>query len=259
MSGHLAAVNSVALAALGIDESTPDPEGGVIVRDSPSADGRRPNGVLEETACSNVGPRTGFGCDGCTPHDDQAAEEYLQVGVTTASAGGMPTPVAKLLGLLSRLNQFPQRVALFPLFEEIGDDLFAGSVMLDDFAGGRVSVPRVKIIADGSIQGYTGYLTEPYYVPFKGDADYRGYPSVVRDELFRQVAGLYERRIPVAIHCNGDASIDDGLDAIEAAMLAHPWPEARPLIIHAQMTRKGSDRMARGVTRVFLSPHLLLG
>ena len=36
------------------------------------------------------------------------------------------------------------------------------------------------------------------------------------------MAGLYERRIPVAIHCNGDASIDDGLDAIEAAMEAHP-------------------------------------
>ena len=41
------------------------------------------------------------------------------------------------------------------------------------------------------------------------------------------MAGLYERRIPVAIHCNGDASIDDGLDAIEAAMDAHPWPAAR--------------------------------
>ena len=57
----------------------------------------------------------------------------------------------------------------------------------------------------------------------------------------------------MAIHCNGDASIDDGLDAIEAAMLAHPWPEARPLIIHAQMTRKDQiDRMAQmGVTPSF--------
>ena len=118
-------------------------------------------------------------------------------------------------------------------------------------------MPRVKIIADGSIQGYTGYLTEPYYVPFKGDANYRGYPSVLRDELFRQVEALYERRIPVAIHCNGDASIDDGLDAIEAAMAAHPWPEARPLIIHAQMTRKDQiDRMAQlGVTPSFFSAH----
>ena len=258
VSGHLAVANSAALAALGIDESTPDPEGGIIVRDLQSADGRRPNGVLEETAARAVWDHAlDLGAMDALRMTTQAAEEYLQVGVTTASAGGMPTPVAKLLGFLSRLNQFPQRVALFPLFEEIGDDLFAGSVMLEDFAGGRVSVPRVKIIADGSIQGYTGYLTEPCYVPHKGDADYRGYPSVARDELFRQVAGLYERRIPVAIHCNGDASIDDGLDAIEAAMLAHPWPEARPLIIHAQMTRKDQIvRMAKmGVTPSFFSAH----
>ena len=115
----------------------------------------------------------------------------------------------------------------------------------------------MKIIADGSIQGYTGYLREPYHVPFKGDSAYRGYPSVSREALFRQVAGLYERSIPVAIHCNGDASIDDGLDAIEAAMEAHPWPAARPLIIHAQMARKDQiDRMARlGVTPSFFSAH----
>ncbi|MEK9656614.1 MAG: amidohydrolase family protein, partial [Halieaceae bacterium] len=39
VSGHLAVVNTVALEILGIDESTPDPAGGVIVRDPLSADG----------------------------------------------------------------------------------------------------------------------------------------------------------------------------------------------------------------------------
>ena len=58
VSGHLAVVNSVALELLGIDESTPDPEGGVIVRDPASADGRRPNGVLEETAARAVWDHT---------------------------------------------------------------------------------------------------------------------------------------------------------------------------------------------------------
>jgi len=76
--------------------------------------------------------------------------------------------VATLLTLLSRLNQFPQRVALFPLFEEVGEALLTGEKSLADFAGANVIVPRVKIIADGSIQGYTGYLSEPYYQPFKG-------------------------------------------------------------------------------------------
>ena len=258
VSGHLAAVNSVALQTLGITESTPDPEGGVIVRDLTSADGRRPNGVLEETAARAVWEYTlDLGVMDALRMTTQAADEYLRVGVTTASAGGMPVAVAKLLGSLSALNQFPQRVALFPLFEEIGEQLFSGELALDDFAGARVAAPRVKIIADGSIQGYTGYLSEPYYVPFKGDATYRGYPSVSREALFRQVAGLYERRIQVAIHCNGDASIDDGLDAIAAAEQAHPWPDARPLIIHAQMTRR--DQIARmaelGVTPSFFSAH----
>lgn len=258
VSGHLAVVNSVGLEILGIDESTVDPEGGVIVRDPLSADGRRPNGVLEETAARAVWEYTlDLGIMDGVKMTTQAAAEYLSVGVTTASAGGMPLSVAKLLGLLSSLNQFPQRVALFPLFEEVGEDLLSGAVVLDTLGDARVSVPRVKIIADGSIQGYTGYLSEPYYRPFKGDSAYRGYPSVAREELFRQVAGLYERRIQVAIHCNGDASIDDGLDAIAAAAQAYPWPEARPLIIHAQMTRLDQiERMAElGVTPSFFSAH----
>lgn len=258
VSGHLAVVNTVGLDILGIDESTPDPLGGVIVRDPLSADGRRPNGVLEETAARAVWEYTlDLGVMDGVRMTTQAAAEYLSVGVTTASAGGMPTSVAKLLGLLSRLNQFPQRVALFPLFEEVGEALLSEELTLDAFAAGKVSVPRVKIIADGSIQGYTGYLSDPYYAPFKGDPLYRGYPSVPREELLRQVSGLYERRIQVAIHCNGDASIDDGLDAIEAAMKAHPWPDARPLIIHAQMTRLDQiERMAAlGVTPSFFSAH----
>jgi predicted amidohydrolase YtcJ len=258
VSGHLAVVNTVGLDILGIDESTPDPLGGVIVRDPLSADGRRPNGVLEETAARAVWEYTlDLGVMDGLRMTTQAAAEYLSVGVTTASAGGMPTSVAKLLGLLSRLNQFPQRVALFPLFEEVGEALLSEELTLDAFAAGKVSVPRVKIIADGSIQGYTGYLSEPYYAPFKGDPLYRGYPSVPREELLRQVSGLYERRIQVAIHCNGDASIDDGLDAIEAAMKAHPWPDARPLIIHAQMTRLDQiERMAAlGATPSFFSAH----
>jgi predicted amidohydrolase YtcJ len=258
VSGHLAVVNSVGLEILAIDESTVDPEGGVIVRDPLSADGRRPNGVLEETAARAVWEYTlDLGIMDGVKMTTQAAAEYLSVGVTTASAGGMPLSVAKLLGLLSSLNQFPQRVALFPLFEEVGEDLLSGALVLDALGDARVSAPRVKIIADGSIQGYTGYLSEPYYRPFKGDAAYRGYPSVPREELFRQVAGLYERRIQVAIHCNGDASIDDGLDAIAAAAQAYPWPEARPLIIHAQMTRLDQiERMAElGVTPSFFSAH----
>ncbi len=258
VSGHLIVVNSAALAELHIDETTPDPEGGHIVRDLSSADQRRPNGILEETATHHARDKTlDLSVSDAWQMTKLATAEYLQHGVTTASAGGMPTAIASLLGPMSNYNQMPLRVALFPFFDEVGAGLLAGEITLDDFASGRVRVPRVKIIADGSIQGFTGYLSQPYHRSHKGDADYRGYPAVPRDALFEQVAGLYRQRIQVAIHGNGDASIEDALDAIEAAAAKYPWPEARPLIIHAQMTRK--DQIARmaalGVTPSFFSAH----
>ena len=258
VSGHLMVVNSAALAELHIDETTPDPEGGHIVRDLSSADQRRPNGILEETATHHARDKTlDLSVSDAWQMTKLATAEYLQYGVTTASAGGMPTAIASLLGPMSNYSQMPLRVALFPFFDEVGAGLLAGEITLDDFASGRVRVPRVKIIADGSIQGFTGYLSQPYHRSHKGDADYRGYPAVPRDALFEQVAGLYRQRIQVAIHGNGDASIEDALDAIEAAAAKYPWPEARPLIIHAQMTRK--DQIARmaalGVTPSFFSAH----
>ena len=258
VSGHLAVANSAALELMGIDESTPDPKGGHIVRDPNSPDQRRPNGVLEETAAREVSLKTlNIDATDAMRMTQLATNEYLKYGVTTASAGGMPMGLGQMVGAVSNAGTMPLRVAFFPLMEEIGDDLLSGESRLSDFAMARVEVPRVKIIADGSIQGYTGYLTKPYHRPYKGDASYRGYPSVLRDDLFAQVAGLYEKRIQVAIHGNGDASIDDSLDAIAAAAEQHPWPEARPLIIHAQMTRRDQlDRMKNlNVTPSFFSAH----
>jgi predicted amidohydrolase YtcJ len=258
VSGHLYAVNSAALAEMGIDESTPDPEGGVIQRDPRSPDGRRPNGVLEETAARQaLSKALDIGITDGIRMTTYAAREYLQAGVTTASAGGMPLGLAKLLGPLSELNVFPQRVALFPLLEEVETEVLSGEWRPEAMASGRLSLPRVKIIADGSIQGFTGYLSEPYYKSYKGDALYRGYPSVSREDLFKQVAGLHRQKVQYAIHVNGDASVDDALDAIEAAQRSQPWPEVRPLFIHAQMSRYDQiQRMATlGITPSFFSSH----
>ena len=258
ISGHLSVVNSAALAELGFDETTPDPKGGLIQRDPNSPDGRRPNGVLEETAARGAVMRvTDIGVMGGIRMVTHAAREYLQVGVTTASAGGMSKVIGQLLGPLSEYNVFPLRVAMFPLMEEVEEAVLAGEWRPEDLAAGRLTLPRMKIIADGSIQGYTGYLSEPYYEPYKGDVTYRGYPSVPREDLFAQVEGLHRQKIQYAIHVNGDASAEDALDAIEAAQAAVPWAEARPLFIHAQMARK--DQVARmaelGVTPSFFSSH----
>lgn len=115
----------------------------------------------------------------------------------------------------------------------------------------------MKLIADGSIQGYTGYLSEPYHVPPGDDPEYRGYPRIPRDELFELVARYHKAGFQLAIHGNGDASIEDILDAVEQAQRDDPRADARTIVIHAQMTRDDQlDRMKElGVIPSFFSLH----
>jgi len=252
VSGHLAALNSAGLAASGIDASTPDPEGGRIRRE---ADGRTPDGVLEEQAMASVEERI----LAPSPLDSlrifrEATRRYLAAGVTTAQNGYAPKLQVRALSWLSRLRLLPLRIVLWPE-PAVADEILADELSVRSTE--RVRVGAVKLVADGSIQGYTGYLSEPYHVPPGDDPGYRGYPRIPHDELVEQVARYHAAGMQVAIHGNGDASIDDILDALEEAQRRHPRDDARPVVVHAQMTRPDQlDRMAAlGAVPSFFSLH----
>ena len=252
ISGHLAVANSAALGKLGFDQSSQDPEGGLIQRDSAG----RPNGVLEETAMEPLAelmiPSASEGFKILMAGIDRYAEQ----GVTTAQSGVAVVGLMKMLDWVTWLGVNPIRVVLFP-------DASAGQAILDgeysepSWDPLRVHSGAVKLIADGSIQGYTGYLSEPYYVPPGDDPSYRGYPRIPREELFELVAKFHEAGMQLAIHGNGDASIDDILDALEAAQQANPREDTRHIIIHAQMSRDDQLRRMKelGVIPSFFSLH----
>jgi predicted amidohydrolase YtcJ len=255
ISGHMLVANSRALEIVGIDADSPDPVGGVIGRREGS---REPNGLLEETAREGVlREMQDLGLVDVYRMIKSAANEYAAVGVTTAQSGGVAAPFARGLSLFSRLGVIPQRLVLFPFEHEFGDALLNGEYDPADYQSERVHMAAVKLVADGSIQGYTGYLGRPYHTPYHGDADYRGYPSIVREELFSKVEALHQAGYQLAIHGNGDASIDDILDAFESAQRQHPVDDPRMILVHSQMARR--DQVARmgplGVTPSFFSAH----
>jgi predicted amidohydrolase YtcJ len=161
------------------------------------------------------------------------------------------------LAWFSRLGVIPQRLVLFPFETEFGEALLNGDYDPADYNGDKLVMAAVKIVADGSIQGFTGYLGQPYYTSYHGNDDYRGYPAMPRAKLFAQVAALHKADYQIAIHGNGDAAIDDILDAFEAAQNLHPVDDPRMLLIHAQMARE--DQIARmkelGVTPSFFTAH----
>ena len=165
-------------------------------------------------------------------------------GVTTVQSGLTPANLIPMFEWSARLGLIAPRIVVWPGME-VADAVLAGETELPELAGPDVWVGAIKLVADGSIQGYTGYLTEPYHVPPAGDAEFRGYARIARDELRERVSRYHAAGYQVAVHGNGDAAIDDILDAFEHAFAEHPRADARPIIIHTQMARPDQlDRMA---------------
>ena len=255
ISGHMVVANSMALELAGISASTPNPEGGVIGRREGSSE---PNGLLEEAAQWDVVRNVyDVGMLDAYRMIKMAAAQYAAAGVTTAQSGGVDERTLSGIKMSTDFGIIPIRMVLFPFEMEFGEDLVNGSFKAEDYATDRLSVGPVKIVADGSIQGYTGYLSQPYHVPYHGDEAYAGYAAVPRNKLFEQVETLHKAGYQLAIHTNGDQSVEDALDAFEAAQELHPVEDPRLILIHAQMAREDQiKRMKKlGVTPSFFSAH----
>ncbi|KWT70993.1 hypothetical protein APY04_0655 [Hyphomicrobium sulfonivorans] len=120
------------------------------------------------------------------------------------------------------------------------------------FPNSRFSLFGIKIIGDGSNQTETGAQTQPYL-----NSDKKGSPNYPPAELKTMVAAVKAAGWPVQIHCNGDATIDYALDAIEAAYGANPATGINR-IEHSTMARPDQlKRMkALGVQPTFLMNHV---
>lgn len=255
VSGHMLVANSMALEIVGIDAATPDPVGGVIGRRPDSAE---PNGLLEETARMEVMQyMQDLSLTDTYRLMKAAVNEYAAIGVTTAQSGGVSKELGTGLSVFSKLGIIPQRLVVFPFETEFGESLLNGDYDPQDYNNDKVVMGAVKLVADGSIQGFTGYLSLPYHTPYHGDENYRGYAAIPREQLFERVEALHRAGYQIAIHGNGDESIEDILDAFEAAQQAHPVDDPRMILIHSQMARR--DQVARmkalGVTPSFFTAH----
>jgi predicted amidohydrolase YtcJ len=103
----------------------------------------------------------------------------------------------------------------------------------------RYRVGGVKLTIDGSPQGKTAWLSQPYFVPPPGaPEDYRGYASIDGKTTNEAVEKAFARGWQLLCHCNGDAAIDAFLVAVRAAQSKHPDADIRPVLIHGQTLRE---------------------
>jgi predicted amidohydrolase YtcJ len=96
----------------------------------------------------------------------------------------------------------------------------------------------VKLNFDGSPQGKTAWLTQPYFKPPTGQpAGYSGYGTMKDADAQAQVLRAFRNDRQVLVHANGDAAIDQLLAAVEAAAKQVPKKDRRPVMIHGQTLR----------------------
>ena len=255
VSGHLRTANSAALAASGVTAETPDPPGGHIRRRSGS---REPDGVLEERAAGLV---AASGLFAPTPDETdglarRAIAEYVGYGTTTVQDGSTPWETAAALRAAADRKPFLADVAAFPRFRTPAD---AERVVHEPDYRGGFRTAGMKFSLDGSPQGRTAWVTEPYAEgPPGAPLDYRAYGTLDPDAYRAGAANLIRRGVPIIVHANGDAAIDLMLDGVDAAVTGiETPPDHRAVIIHAQLMR--ADQLDRAaalrVVPSFFSAH----
>lgn len=252
VSGHMGVANSTAFDELGIHADAIAPDGG---RYQKNKIGQFTGLILETAVFPFLTAATDFSIDDVYKVIQSAALEYASQGVTTAQNGAADKRYILGLKWASKLGLVPQRVIVWPVHNAMNDTQLSE---LRDESTDRFAVGATKLIADGSIQGYTGYLAKPYHVPPKNfEGDYYGEPVIPRDDLVTLVTNYFALGQQLAIHGNGDASIDDVIYAVEKALEIHPNADPRVILIHAQMARQDQlEKMkALGITPSFFSAH----
>lgn len=253
-SGHMGVANSAGLAKLGFDENSKAPSGGVIGRNAQSG---KLNGLLQEAAAPPLGRLT-QNLSLLTYYQilQTASDDYRQSGITTANSGAVNTSLLKALSWAARLRLLPFRLVVSPRHDVLGEKILTGKFDRADFNNDWFEVGAVKLFADGSPQGYTAYLTEPYFKSLPGRPDYRGFPAIEQSVLIETVAKYRNAGIQLAVHGNGDAAIDNVIEAVRLSNQVNE-DDARTILVHAQMSRTDQlyDMLELGITPSFFNSH----
>ncbi len=238
---HLMCVNSKALELAGYDRSS-NVEG--VVKDASG----EPTGELQEMAAMfPVMRRVGMDFRGLTQKPESIrtyGQVCMRAGVTTVTDLYAQMEDEDLDGLLSVTSDEAFTARLVSVLGVAGTDpaqSAARAVTLRAKSTEKLRLGAVKLMTDGSIQGWTARVKWPHYVGGQPN----GIWNMAPDEIHRMVLEMQKAGVQMHIHVNGDEASEVAIDAIEAAARLHPWAGARHVLQHCQMM--GRDQFERCV------------
>ena len=212
VDGHAGWANSAAMRAAGITASTPDPEGGRLLRD---ANGQ-PTGVFVDEAMELI--------DSKVPPPSfelrkrrvlAAAQRIAENGLTEIHDAGADAETIRAVRELIDEKRFPIRVYVMLTDDAalLREWLARGPLMAH---GDRLTVRAIKLYADGALGSRGAALLEPYSDDPKNSGLLIAKPEHIEDVARRALAAGFQ----VNTHAIGDRGVRNVIDAYERAGIA---------------------------------------
>ena len=221
-SYHMVVVNSKVLEIAGITSDTPDPQGGIIERDSSGEPTGRMKDMYHRLPVPMPDYETVKDAIRRTVHD-----RFLANGVTTVQE--MSETVAGLGAMRELIDsgEMPLRLSVYihvpgtlPLENVLNREI--GDFEFDD---AWLRLGGVKLFIDGGFSARAAALQDPY----EGYPDITGKLGYEDRELRRIVRKVHRAGLQLRMHTNGDRAIKQLIDAFETvfgipAGVGEDWP-----------------------------------
>ncbi|MGE0286366.1 MAG: amidohydrolase [Bradyrhizobium sp.] len=243
-SGHIMNVNSKALELAGMLRR------GINHPGIPLDDEGLPTGEMKgPEAMTPLGPHVGLD-RGLLSADEPGLRAFarlcVRAGVTTAAdlANLLPQPAVDMMLRVTAEQDFPARIVPLRIAREISPVELVDRVLeLGRLSTDRLRLGKIKVVVDGSIQGFSARLKAPGY--------YNGAPNGLWYVAPEQLREILERSLVagVQVHChtNGDEATDLVLDMLELALRKHPSPNHRFTLQHCQLANAAQFRRMRAL------------
>lgn len=238
-SGHIMYVNTKALELGGLARS------GINHPGIPLDDEGLPAGELRgPEAMVPLSIHVGLGKDLLNTDEDGVrgfAKLCVRAGVTTATdlANLLSDETVEMMNRVTSEAKFPARIVPLRLFQGVTPlDLVGHIKKLKEMSTDLLRLGRIKVVVDGSIQGFTARLKWPGY--FNGSP--QGLWYVSPDQLREVIELTLKENIQIHTHTNGDQATELVLDTLENALLKHPSNDHRFTLQHCQLANSSQFR-----------------
>lgn len=167
-------------------------------------------------------------------------------GVTTATdlINDLPLEDVELMTAITGEEDYPMRlVSVLNAHTAPAEEVVAHALKLRGLSTDKLRLGSIKIITDGSIQGFTARMRWPGY--YKGPD--HGIWNIPPEQLITTVETLNAAGVHMHIHVNGDEASDVTIEAVARALRKNPNPDHRHVLQHCQLADAAQFRKIRNL------------